>query len=77
MDKAEKQAETSSIRSHEAKTYLDKEVNKIFDKFHNDYGLIQVEVRHKSLRMKDNKNLKMNRKVLLKRHRMPRTSKDY
>ncbi|MEE5935219.1 hypothetical protein V2O78_10880 [Streptococcus pneumoniae] len=57
MDKAEKQADQFDKVYQEAKTYLDKEVNKIFDKFQRDYGLSQVEARQVLKNMKDKKNL--------------------
>ncbi|HES9504625.1 TPA: phage head morphogenesis protein, partial [Streptococcus pneumoniae] len=55
MDKAEKQADQFDKVYQEAKTYLDKEVNKIFDKFQRDYGLSQVEARQVLKNMKDKK----------------------
>ncbi|HGQ5613176.1 TPA: minor capsid protein [Streptococcus pneumoniae] len=64
MDKAEKQADQFDKVYQEAKTYLDKEVNKIFDKFQRDYGLSQVEARQILKNMKDKKNLNELRKVL-------------
>ncbi|HGJ7678649.1 TPA: minor capsid protein [Streptococcus pneumoniae] len=64
MDKAEKQADQFDKIYQEAKTYLDKEVNKIFDKFQRDYGLSQVEARQVLKNMKDKKNLNELRKVL-------------
>nr|WP_255262745.1 hypothetical protein [Streptococcus pneumoniae] len=64
MDKAEKQADQFDKVYQEAKTYLDKEVNKIFDKFQRDYGLSQVEARQVLENMKDKKNLNELRKVL-------------
>ncbi|HET1175850.1 TPA: phage head morphogenesis protein, partial [Streptococcus pneumoniae] len=63
MDKAEKQADQFDKVYQEAKTYLDKEVNKIFDKFQRDYGLSQVEARQVLKNMKDKKNLNELRKV--------------
>lgn len=76
MDKAEKQADQFDKVYQEAKTYLDKEVNKIFDKFQRDYGLSQVEARQVLKNMKD-KKIWMNFVKYLKRDRMTRTSKDY
>ncbi|CIP80751.1 phage putative head morphogenesis protein%2C SPP1 gp7 family [Streptococcus pneumoniae] len=64
MDKAEKQADQFDKIYQEAKTYLDKEVNKIFDKFQRDYGLSQVEARQVLKNMEDKKNLNELRKVL-------------
>ncbi|HET3112426.1 TPA: phage head morphogenesis protein, partial [Streptococcus pneumoniae] len=56
MDKAEKQADKFDKVYQEAKTYLDKEINKIFDKFQRDYGLSQVDARQVLKNMKDKKN---------------------
>lgn len=64
MDKAEKQADQFDRVYQEAKTYLDKEINKIFDKFQRDYGLSQVDARQVLKNMKDKKDLKELRKVL-------------
>lgn len=64
MDKAEKQADQFDKVYQEAKTYLDKEINKIFDKFQRDYGLSQVDARQVLKNMKDKKNLNKLRKVL-------------
>ncbi len=64
MDKAEKQANKFDKVYQEAKTYLDKEINKIFDKFQRDYGLSQVDARQVLKNMKDKKNLNELRKVL-------------
>ncbi|MDS2584161.1 phage head morphogenesis protein, partial [Streptococcus pneumoniae] len=64
MDKAEKQADKFDKVYQEAKTYLDKEINKIFDKCQRDYGLSQVDARQVLKNMKDKKNLNELRKVL-------------
>ena len=64
MDKAEKQADKFDKVYQEAKTYLDKEINKIFDKFQRDYGLSQVDARQVLKNMKDKKDLHELRKVL-------------
>ena len=64
MDKAEKQADKFDKVYLEAKTYLDKEINKIFDKFQRDYGLSQVDARQVLKNMKDKKDLNELRKVL-------------
>lgn len=64
MDKAEKQADRFDKVYQEAKTYLDKEINKIFDKFQRDYGLSQVDARQVLKNMKDKKDLNELRKVL-------------
>ena len=64
MDKAEKQADKFDKVYQEAKNYLDKEINKIFDKFQRDYGLSQVDARQVLKNMKDKKGLNELRKVL-------------
>lgn len=64
MDKAEKQADQFDKVYQEAKTYLDKEIEKIFDKFQRDYGLSQVDARQVLKNMKDKKDLNELRKVL-------------
>ena len=64
MDKAEKQADKFDKVYQEAKTYLDKEINKIFDKFQRDYGLSQIDARQVLKNMKDKKDLNELRKVL-------------
>ena len=64
MDKAEKQTDQFDKVYQEAKIYLDKEINKIFDKFQRDYGLSQVEARQVLKNMKDKKDLNELRKVL-------------
>ena len=71
MDKAEKQADQFDKVYQEAKTYLDKEINKIFDKFQRDYGLSQVDARQVLKNMKDKKDLKELRKVLESRPNDP------
>ena len=43
---------------------MDKEINKIFDKFQRDYGLSQVDARQVLKNMKDKKDLNELRKVL-------------
>ena len=64
MDKAEKQADKFDKVYQKAKIYLDKEINKIFDKFQRDYGLSQVDARQVLKNMKDKKDLNELRKVL-------------
>ena len=64
MDKAEKQADKFDKVYEEAKVYLDKEINKIFDKFQRDYGLSERDARHVLKNMKDQKDLNELRKVL-------------
>ena len=64
MDKAEKQADKFDKVYEEAKAYLDKEINKIFDKFQRDYGLSENVARQVLKNMKDKKDLNELRKVL-------------
>ena len=64
MDKAEKQADKFDKVYEEAKVYIDKEINKIFDKFQRDYGLSERDARHVLKNMKDQKDLNELRKVL-------------
>ena len=71
MDKAEKQADKFDKVYQEAKTYLDKEINKIFDKFQRDYGLSQVDAKQVLKNMKDKKDLNELRKVLEARPNNP------
>ena len=64
MDKAEKQADKFDKVYEEAKVYLDKEINKIFDKFQRDYGLSERDARHVLKNMKDKKDLANLRRML-------------
>ena len=64
MEKSEKQADQFDKVYQEAKIYLDKEINKIFDKFQRDYGLSQVDARQVLKNMKDKKDLNELRKAL-------------
>ena len=64
MDKAEKQADKFDDIYRRSKTYLDKQINKIFDKFQRDYGLSERDARHVLKNMKDQKDLNELRKVL-------------
>ena len=75
MDKAEKQADQFDKVYQEAKIYLDKEINKIFDKFQRDYGLSQVDARQVLKNMKDKKDLNELRKVLEARPNDPNIQK--
>ncbi|WP_236253676.1 minor capsid protein [Streptococcus mitis] len=75
MDKAEEQADKFDKVYQEAKTYLDKEINKIFDKFQRDYGLSQVDARQVLKNMKDKKDLNELRKVLEARPNDPNIQK--
>ena len=64
MDKAEKQADKFDKVYKESKAYLDKQINKIFDKFQRDYGLSEHDARHVLKNIKDQKDLNELRKVL-------------
>ena len=64
MDKAEKQADKFDEIYKQSKAYLDKQINKVFDKFQRDYGLSERDARHVLKNMKDQKNLNELRKVL-------------
>ena len=64
MDKAEKQADKFDKVYEEAKVYLDKEINKIFDKFQRDYGLSENVARQVLKTMKDKKELADLRRML-------------
>ena len=64
MDKAEKQADKFDDIYRQSKVYLDKQINKVFDKFQRDYGLSERDARHVLKNMKDQKDLNELRKVL-------------
>lgn len=64
MDKAEKQADKFDEIYKQSKTYLDKQINKVFDRFQRDYGLSERDARHVLNNMKDQKDLNELRKVL-------------
>ena len=64
MDKAEKQADKFDEIYKHSKAYLDKQINKVFDKFQRDYGLSERDARHFLKNMKDQKDLNELRKVL-------------
>nr|DAT04135.1 MAG TPA: minor capsid protein [Caudoviricetes sp.] len=64
MDKAEKRADKFDRVYEEAKDYLDKEINKIFDKFQRDYGLSENVARQVLKTMKDKKDLANLRRML-------------
>lgn len=64
MDKAEKQADKFDEIYRQSKAYLDKQINKVFDKFQRDYGLSERDARHVLKNMKDQKDLNELRKVL-------------
>lgn len=64
MDKAERQADKFDEIYNQSKDYLDKQINKVFDKFQRDYGLSERDARHVLKNMKDQKDLNELRKVL-------------
>ena len=64
MDKAEKQADKFDEIYRQSKVYLDKQINKVFDKFRRDYGLSERDARHVLKNMKVQKDLNELRKVL-------------
>ena len=64
MDKAERQADKFDEIYKQSKAYLDKEINKVFDKFQRDYGLSERDARQVLKNMKDQKDLNELRKVL-------------
>ena len=64
MDKAERQADKFDDIYRQSKTYLDKQINKVFDKFQRDYGLSERDARQVLKNMKDPKDLNELRKVL-------------
>ena len=64
MDKAEKQADKFDEFYKQSKAYLDKQINKVFDKFQRDYGLSERDARHVLKNMKDQKGLNELRKIL-------------
>lgn len=64
MDKAEKQADKFDEIYRQSKTYLDKQINKVFDKIQRDYGLSERDARQVLKNMKDQKDLNELRKVL-------------
>lgn len=64
MDKAEKQADKFDEIYKQSKAYLDKQINKVFDKFQRDYGLSERDARQVLKNMKDQKDLAELRKVI-------------
>lgn len=64
MDKAERQADKFDEIYKQSKAYLDKQINKVFDKFRRDYGLSERDARQVLKNMKDQKDLAELRKVL-------------
>ena len=64
MDKAEKQADKFDEIYKQSKAYLDKQINKVFDKFQRDYGLSERDAQQVLKNMKEQKDLNELRKVL-------------
>ena len=64
MYKAERQADKFDDIYRQSKAYLDKQINKVFDKFQRDYGLSERDARHILKNMKGQKDLTELRKVL-------------
>ena len=64
MDKAERQADKFDDIYRQSKAYLDKQINKVFDKFQRDYGLSERDARHVLKNMKDQKDLAELRRML-------------
>ena len=64
MCKAERQADKFDDIYRQSKAYLDKQINKVFDKFQRDYGLSERDARHILKNMKGQKDLTELRKVL-------------
>ena len=64
MDKAERQADKFDEIYKQSKAYLDKQINKVFDKFQRDYGLSERDARQVLKNMKDQNDLNELRKVL-------------
>ncbi|MDU6559025.1 MAG: minor capsid protein [Streptococcus sp.] len=64
MDKAERQADKFDEIYKQSKAYLDKQINKVFDKFQRDYGLSERDAQQVLKNMKEQKDLNELRKVL-------------
>ena len=64
MDKAEKQADKFDEIYKQSKAYLDKQINKVFDKFQRDYGLSENVARQVLKTMKNKKDLAELRRML-------------
>nr|DAW59236.1 MAG TPA: minor capsid protein [Caudoviricetes sp.] len=64
MDKAERQADKFDEIYKQSKAYLDKQINKVFDKFQRDYGLSERDAHHVLKNIKDQKDIAELRKVL-------------
>lgn len=64
MDKAESKADDIDKIYNEAQRYLNRQANKVFDKFQRDYGLSETDARKVIKDMKSKQNLSEMRKVL-------------
>lgn len=64
MDKAEAKADDIDKVYNEAQQYLNKQADKVFDKFQRDYGLSETDARQVLKDMKGKRNLSEMRKVL-------------
>lgn len=64
MDKAEAKADDIDKIYNEAQRYLNKQADKVFDKFQRDYGLSETDARQVLKDMKGKRNLSEMRKVL-------------
>lgn len=64
MDKAESKADDIDKIYNEAQRYLNRQANKVFDKFQRDYGLSETDARKVIKDMKNKQNFSEMRKVL-------------
>lgn len=64
MDKAESKADDIDKIYNEAQRYLNKQADKVFDKFQRDYGLSETDARQVLKDMKGKRSLSEMRKVL-------------
>lgn len=71
MDKAESKADDIDKIYNEAQQYLNRQANKVFDKFQRDYGLSETDARKVIKDMNGKQNLSEMRKVLEARSEDP------
>lgn len=71
MDKAEAKADDIDKIYNEAQRYLNKQADKVFDKFQRDYGLSETDARQVLKDMKGKRSLSEMRKVLEARPKDP------
>lgn len=64
MDKAESKADNIDKIYNEAQRYLNRQANKVFDKFQRDYGLSETDARKVIKDMNGKQNLSEMRKIL-------------